>query len=107
MPTEERVCASIAWALEKLIGVLFNGPRGGPVVGVTQTSTTDPYTSWIRCDMDTALDREGSKVGRPGALVALVQAMRGMVARLISFFALTQADRLKVGIYWRNVEGDG
>lgn len=38
------VYALIAWALERLIWVLFYRPRGGPVVGVTQTSTTDQHT---------------------------------------------------------------
>jgi len=35
------VYALIAWALERLVWVLFYRPRGGPVVGVTQTSSTD------------------------------------------------------------------
>ena len=38
------VYALIAWATERLIWVLFYRPRGGPVVGVTQTSTTDHHT---------------------------------------------------------------
>jgi len=37
------VYALIAWALERLIWVIFYRPRG-PVVGVTQTSTTDHRT---------------------------------------------------------------
>ncbi|MFA5788237.1 MAG: hypothetical protein WDA71_14835, partial [Actinomycetota bacterium] len=36
------VYALIAWALERLIWVLFYRPRG-PVVDVTQTSTTDHH----------------------------------------------------------------
>jgi len=34
----------VAWAPERLIWVLFYRPRGGPVVGVTHTSTTDHHT---------------------------------------------------------------
>jgi hypothetical protein len=37
------VYALIAWALEKLIWVIFYRPRG-PVEGVTQTTTTDQHT---------------------------------------------------------------
>lgn len=38
------VYALIAWALERLIWVIFYRPRGGPVVGVTQTTSTDQRT---------------------------------------------------------------
>ena len=38
------VYAQIGWALERLIWVLFYRPRGGPVVGVTHTSSTDQRT---------------------------------------------------------------
>jgi len=38
------VYALIAWALERLIWVIFYRPRG-PIVGVTQTTTTDQRTS--------------------------------------------------------------
>jgi len=38
------VYALIAWALERLVWVLFYRPRGGPVVGVTQTTSTDQHT---------------------------------------------------------------
>ena len=37
------VYALIAWAIERLIWVIFYRPRGG-TVGVTQTSTTDHHT---------------------------------------------------------------
>jgi len=37
------VYALIGWALERLIWVIFYRPRG-PVVGVTQTTTTDQHT---------------------------------------------------------------
>jgi len=37
------VYALIAWALERLIWVIFYRPRG-PVVGVTQTTSTDDHT---------------------------------------------------------------
>jgi uncharacterized protein YggT (Ycf19 family) len=38
------VYALIAWAIERLIWVIFYRPRG-PVVGVTQTTTTDQHMS--------------------------------------------------------------
>ena len=38
------VYALIAWALERLIWVIFYRPRGGPIVGVTQTTSTDQRT---------------------------------------------------------------
>jgi hypothetical protein len=37
------VYALIAWAIERTIWVIFYRPRG-PVVGVTQTTTTDQHT---------------------------------------------------------------
>jgi hypothetical protein len=37
------VYALIAWALAKIVQVIFYRPRG-PVVGVTQTTTTDQHT---------------------------------------------------------------
>jgi hypothetical protein len=37
------VYALIGWALERIIWVIFYRPRG-PVVGVTQTTTTDQHT---------------------------------------------------------------
>jgi hypothetical protein len=37
------VYALIAWAVERIIWVIFYRPRG-PVVGVTQTTTTDQHT---------------------------------------------------------------
>jgi len=37
------VYALIAWALVKIVDVIFYRPRG-PVVGVTQTTTTDQHT---------------------------------------------------------------
>ena len=54
--------------------------------------------------MDIASDRVNSKEDRPGALLALVQAVRGMVGRLRGFFALTEDERLKVGIYLGGME---
>ena len=38
------VYALIAWALERTIWVLFYRPRGGPVEGVTRTTTSDHHT---------------------------------------------------------------
>jgi uncharacterized RDD family membrane protein YckC len=35
------IYALIAWAIERTIWVLFYRPRGGPVVGVTETSTSE------------------------------------------------------------------
>lgn len=37
------VYALIAWALERIVWLIFYRPRG-PVVGVTQTTTTDQHT---------------------------------------------------------------
>jgi hypothetical protein len=37
------VYALVAWGLERIIWVIFYRPRG-PVVGVTQTTTTDQHT---------------------------------------------------------------
>jgi hypothetical protein len=37
------VYALLAWAIERIIWVIFYRPRG-PVVGVTQTTTTDQHT---------------------------------------------------------------
>jgi hypothetical protein len=96
----------IAWARERLIWVLLYRPRAGPVVGVTHTSTTNCHTPEQRYGMDIASDRDNSKEDRPGALLALVQAVRGMVGRLYGFFALTDDERLKVGIYLGGMESD-
>jgi hypothetical protein len=57
--------------------------------------------------MDIAPDRDDPKVNRLGTLLATVQAGWGTVGRLLGFFALPRADRLKVGIYRRDGEGDG
>src|SRR5688572_17798117 len=35
----------IAWAIERTIWVIFYRPRGGPVVGVTETSTSEQHTT--------------------------------------------------------------
>jgi hypothetical protein len=35
----------IAWAIERTVWVLFYRPRGGPVVGVTETSTSEQHTT--------------------------------------------------------------
>jgi hypothetical protein len=47
-----------------------------------------------------------SQMNRPGPRLALVQAVRGMVGRLVGFFVLTEAERLKVGIYLGGMEQD-
>jgi hypothetical protein len=39
------VYALIAWALEGIVRVIFYRPRGGLVVGVTQTTSTDQRTN--------------------------------------------------------------
>jgi hypothetical protein len=96
----------IARALERLIRVLFYRQRGGPVVGVTHTSTTDQHSQKERCCMDIASERDNSKAYRPGPLQAVVQAVRDMVARVYGFFALTEDERLKVGIYLGGMEQD-
>ena len=56
--------------------------------------------------MDIASGRDNSKEDSPGALLAVVQAVRGMVGRLFEFFALTEDERLKVGIYLGGMEQD-
>ena len=96
----------VAWALERLIWVLLYRPRDGPVGGVTHTSTTDHHSQWGRGCMDIATERDDSKAYRPSPLLAVVQAVRDMVARLYGFFALTDDDRLKVGIYLGGMEQD-
>ena len=35
----------IGWALERLVWVLFYRPRGGPVVGTTQTTTSEHHST--------------------------------------------------------------
>ena len=56
--------------------------------------------------MDIASERNNSKAYRPGPLLAVVQAVRDMFARLYGFFALTDDERLKVGIYLGGMEQD-
>jgi len=56
--------------------------------------------------MGIASERNDSEAYRPGPLLALVQAVRGIVGRLFGFFALTDDDRLKVGIYPGGMERD-
>jgi hypothetical protein len=56
--------------------------------------------------MDIAADRDDSKAYRPGPLLALVMAVRGMVARLYGFLALTDDEWSKVGIYLGGMEQD-
>ena len=35
----------IGWAMERIVWVLFYRPRGGPVVGTTQTTTSEHHTT--------------------------------------------------------------
>jgi hypothetical protein len=56
--------------------------------------------------MGTSSERNDSEAYRPGPLLAVVQAVRDMVARLYGFFALTDDERLKVGIYLGGMEQD-
>jgi len=56
--------------------------------------------------MDIPSDRNDSKACRPGAILALAQTVRGMVGRLIGFFSLTEAERLKVGIFLGDMDED-
>lgn len=39
------IYALIAWAIERTVWVLFYRPRGGPVVGVTETSTSEHHST--------------------------------------------------------------
>jgi len=56
--------------------------------------------------MGTSSERNDSEAYRPGPLLAVVQAVRDMAARLYGFFALTDDERLKVGIYLGGMEQD-
>ena len=35
----------IAWAMERIVWLVFYRPRGGPVVGTTQTTTSERHTT--------------------------------------------------------------
>jgi hypothetical protein len=39
------IYALVAWAIERTVWVLFYRPSGGPVVGTTQTSTTEHHSN--------------------------------------------------------------
>jgi hypothetical protein len=39
------IYALIAWAIERTVWVLFYRPSGGPVVGVTETTTSEHHTT--------------------------------------------------------------
>jgi hypothetical protein len=39
------IYALIGWAVERTIWLLFYRPRGGPVVGVTETTTSEHHTT--------------------------------------------------------------
>lgn len=38
------IYALIAWGIERIVWLLFYRPRGGPVVGVTKTSTSEHHS---------------------------------------------------------------
>ena len=38
------VYALIGWAIERVVWLIFYRPRGGPVVGVTETTTSDRHS---------------------------------------------------------------
>lgn len=39
------IYALIAWAIERIVWLLFYRPRGGPVVGVTETTSSEDHTT--------------------------------------------------------------
>jgi len=39
------IYALIGWAIERTVWLLFYRPRGGPVVGVTETTTSEHHTT--------------------------------------------------------------
>ncbi len=56
--------------------------------------------------MDILADKYKSDVKRPGPFLTILHTLLGIVRRPIRFFTLTEADRLKAGIYMRG-EGRG
>jgi len=54
--------------------------------------------------MDIPVDKSKSGSKRPGPILAVMQAITGMVRWLVGFFTLTEENRLKAGIY---VGGEG
>jgi hypothetical protein len=56
--------------------------------------------------MGSLSDTSDSMANRSGAILAVVQTVRDMVGRLLGFFALTEDERLKVGIYPGGMEQD-
>jgi hypothetical protein len=54
--------------------------------------------------MDISADKYKSDGNRAGPLLAMSQAIRGIVRRLIGFFTLAEAELLKAGI---SVGGEG
>ena len=54
--------------------------------------------------MDNLSDKYISNVNRPGPFSAVLHSVLGIARWLIGFFALTEEDRLKAGIY---VGGEG
>jgi hypothetical protein len=49
--------------------------------------------------MDISADKYKSDGNRAGPFLAVLQTVRGIAGWLIGFFTLTEADRLKAGIY--------
>jgi hypothetical protein len=57
--------------------------------------------------MGILVDKYKSYINRPGPFSAVLQTVRGFVRRLVGFFALTEEDRLKAGIYVSGQDRDG
>lgn len=54
--------------------------------------------------MEIAADKSKPDGNRPGPFLAVAQTVRDIVRRLIGFFELIEADKLKAGIH---VSGEG
>ena len=49
--------------------------------------------------MDTSAYRNKSDMNRPDPLLTVLQTLLGLVRQAIGFFVLTEAEKLKAGIY--------
>jgi hypothetical protein len=56
--------------------------------------------------MDISADKYESDSNRLDPFLAVMQIIWGIIGRLIGFFTLTEADRLKAGIYYGGEERD-
>ena len=56
--------------------------------------------------MGITVERNNSTGSRAGPFLAAVRTIQAVVTRLTGFFVLTEADKLKAGIYIRGVGRD-